>query len=62
MWKVAKILEGDYGCEERMLGEAKNAIVYLVDEEGNQIQKLVDDDWLYEQNITEGSVWNYDEP
>lgn len=57
MFKVIKILEGDYGCEERMPGEAKNAIVYLQDESGNQIQKLVDDDWLYENDIVEGSIW-----
>lgn len=57
MFKVIKILEGDYGCEERMPGETKNAIVYLQDEDGNQIQKLVDDDWLYANDIVEGSIW-----
>lgn len=60
MWKVTKILEGDYGCEERMPGEPKNAIVYLSDEAGNEIQKLVDDDWLYENDIVEGSIWKFE--
>lgn len=60
MYKVIKILEGDYGCEERMPGEPKNAIVYLRDEAGNEFQKMVDDDWLYENDIVEGSIWKYD--
>lgn len=60
MWIVKRILEGDYGCEERMPGEPKNAIVYLVDENGNVVQKLVDDDWLYENDVVEGSEWIYD--
>ena len=58
MWTVTKILEGDYGCEERMPGEPKYAIVYLTDESGNVQQKLVADDWLYENDIAEGSIWN----
>ena len=57
MWKVKRILEGDYGCEERMPGEPKNAIVYLIDEDDNEKQELVDDDWLYENDIVEGSDW-----
>lgn len=60
MWIVKRILEGDYGGEERMPGEPKNAIVYLVDENGNVVQKLVDDDWLYENDVVEGSEWIYD--
>lgn len=60
MWIVKRILEGDYGCEERMPGEPKNAIVYLVDENGNVVQKLVGDDWLYENDVVEGSEWIYD--
>lgn len=58
MLTVKRILEGDYGCEERMPGEPKMAIVYLVDEDGNETQKLVEDDWLYENDIVVGSVWN----
>lgn len=57
MWKVKRILEGDYGCEERMPGEPKNVIVYLIDEDDNEKQELVDDDWLYENDIVEGSDW-----
>lgn len=60
MWKATKILEGDYGCEERMPGEPKNVIVYLADESGNEIQKLVDDDWRYENDIVPGSNWEYE--
>lgn len=57
MWKVKKILEGDYGCEERMPGEPKNAIVYLINDEGIETNVLIDDDWLYENDIVEGCVW-----
>lgn len=57
MWRVKRILEGDYGCEERMPGEAKHAIVYLVNESGEETQKLMDDDWLYANDIVEGSIW-----
>lgn len=59
MWRVTRILEGDYGCEERLPGDAKKAIVYLKNEDGEEIQKLVDDDWLYENDIVEGSIWKY---
>ena len=43
-----------------MPGEPKNAIVYLRDENGREIQRLVDDDWLYEHDIVEGSTYEYD--
>ena len=59
MWKVQKILEGDYGCEELMPGESKKAVVYLVNNNGDEQQILADDDWLYENDIVEGSEWTY---
>ncbi|MCQ2541346.1 MAG: hypothetical protein MJ112_03510 [Lachnospiraceae bacterium] len=59
MWKVQKILEGDYGCEELMPGESKKAVVYLVNNNGEEKQILADDDWLYENDIVEGSEWTY---
>lgn len=40
MWKVQKILEGDYGCEELMPGESKKAVVYLVNNNGEEKQIL----------------------
>lgn len=57
MLKVVKILEGDFGCEERMPGEPKKDIVVLCDEEGHESEILADDDWLYANNINEGSEW-----
>jgi len=57
MWKVVSILEGDYGCEERMPGEAKKAVVYLENEQGDAKQELADDDWLYANDIVEGCDW-----
>ena len=57
---MTRILEGDYGCEERMPGEARQAIVYLLDDAGNERQKQVDDDWLYANDIVEGSIWSFE--
>jgi len=59
MIKVLRILEGDYGCEERMPGETKKAVVYLKDEDGREVQALIDDDWLYENDIVEGCDWKW---
>lgn len=59
MWKVKKILEGDYGCEELMPGESRKAVVYLVSDEGEEMQLLIDDDWLYEKDVVEGSIWKW---
>lgn len=57
MWKVKRIMEGDYGCEERMPGEPRMAVVCLTDETGREETRLVEDDWLYENDIVEGSIW-----
>lgn len=59
MWKVTKILEGDYGCEELMPGESRKAVVYLISDEGQETQLLADDDWLYENDIVEGTIWKW---
>ena len=40
-WKVKRIQEGDYGCEERQDDE----------------KLLVEDDWLYAKGIDEGDPW-----
>ena len=56
-WMVKRILEGDYGCEERTEEERKKVIVILENEEGLIRQLTADDDWLYAMGIDEGSVW-----
>ena len=59
MWKVTKILEGDYGCEELMPGESRKAVVYLKSEADEEKQLLIDDDWLYDNDVVEGVVWKW---
>lgn len=57
MWKIKEILEADFGCEERQPGEKLKCLVRLENEEG-QIRELeVEDEWLYEQGLEEGSIW-----
>lgn len=59
-WKVKRIQEADYGCEERPEGEKTRVIVTLTDGKNGIRQLLVEDDWLYEQGIDEGSEWPED--
>ena len=56
-WRVKRIQEADYGCEERPEGEKTRVIVTLTDGISGIRQLLVEDDWLYEQGIDEGSKW-----
>ncbi len=56
-WKVLQIQEADYGCEERLAGEKTKVIVTLQNEGGEQKELTVEDDWLYENGIDEGSIW-----
>lgn len=61
MWKVEQIFDGDYGCEERQEGESKKVSVYLVNELGETKRLTVEDAWLLEKEIDEGSVWPEEE-
>jgi hypothetical protein len=56
-WIVKRIQEADYGCEERPEGEKTKVIVTLSDTAGRRKELLVEDDWLYEKGIDEGSSW-----
>lgn len=60
MWKVSRIDEADYGCEERMSGQPLMVRVTLVSEEGGERVFHVSDDWLIEHNIDEGDEWPED--
>lgn len=56
-WRVKRIQEGDYGCEERT-EEERNRVIVTLENQGGQIrQVMADDDWLYSRGIDEGSVW-----
>ena len=59
-WKVKRIQEGDYGCEERTEEERARVLVILENEEGMIRQLTADDDWLYAMGIDEGSIWTED--
>ena len=56
-WKVKRIQEDDYGCEERKKKEKIKVIVTLVNNIGQERQIRVEDDWLYAKGINEGDLW-----
>lgn len=60
-YKLKKILEADYGCEERPAGYVPQVLVILEDEAGNQIEREVPDADLYARNINEGDLVYFDE-
>ena len=56
-WKVKRIQEDDYGCEERKKKKKIKVIVTLVNNIGQERQIRVEDDWLYAKGINEGDLW-----
>ena len=56
-WTIRQIFDGEYGCEERLSGEGPKVSVTLVDEDGLEKYVSVEDNWLTEQGLTEGSLW-----
>ena len=58
MWRIKKILEADYGCEERLPGEKLKCLVVLENESGETKQLEVEDAWLRERNLDVESEWN----
>lgn len=59
-WTIRQIFDGDYGCEERLPGESPKVSVTLVDENGVEKYVSVEDNWLTERGLTEGSLWPED--
>ena len=57
MWKIKSILEANFGCEERQPDEKLKCLVCLENEDGKIRELEVEDEWLYEQGLDEGSVW-----
>ncbi len=51
---VKKIMEPDYGCEERPDDYVAMDKVILRDETGSEISMEIQDSELYEKNINEG--------
>ncbi len=55
-YTVKRILEPDYGCEERPADYIRLDKVVLEDTSGNEIIKEVKDAELYEKDINEGDI------
>ncbi len=60
MWKIKQIFDGDYGCEELAEGQTPKVSVTLVDEAGTKKYITVEDKWLTDNGLDEGSVWPED--
>lgn len=60
MWKIKQIFDGDYGCEELAEGQTFKVSVMLVDEAGTKKYITVEDKWLTDNGLDEGSVWPED--
>ncbi len=59
-WKIRQIFDGDYGCEDFLPGQGPKVLVTLVDESGVEKYVSVEDNWLTERGLTEGSLWPED--
>lgn len=53
-YKVTRITEADFGCEELPPGEEVKALVFLEDEAGEVKRLEISDRYLIEQGIDEG--------
>ncbi|MCR5271762.1 MAG: hypothetical protein K6E13_02065 [Lachnospiraceae bacterium] len=60
MWKVLRIEEADYGCEERLPGEPLMVLVTIENEIGQMARFECADNWLLLQGIDEGDEWPED--
>ena len=58
MWKIKHIFDGDYGCEERALGQEQACVsVTIVSDTGEEKYVTVADKWLRERGLDVESVW-----
>lgn len=53
-YKVLKIYEDDFGCEERSEDYEPQVIVIVKDMSESEIYLKQSDAWMYEQDINEG--------
>ena len=56
MWKIIQIFDGEYGCEELLPGANSKVSVTLENEVHEQKYVFVEDEWLIENHLDEGSV------
>ena len=57
MWKIRQIVDGEYGCEERMPGEEMKCLVVLENEECLTKEVMAEDKFLTENGLNEGDIW-----
>ena len=57
---VKRIMEPDYGCEERPDDYVPMDKVLLRDENGQEIERVISDTELYEKDINEGDRVHFD--
>ena len=65
MWKIKQIFDGDYGCEELAEGQTlavgrPSGFVGKVMEPILSGEFTVEDKWLTDNGLDEGSVWPED--
>lgn len=59
-WIIQHIFDGDYGCEELSCNEKVKVSVTLINSSGEKRFVTVEDDWLTENELNEGSFWPAD--
>lgn len=57
MWKIVQIFDGEYGCEDLVPGAKPKVSVTLENEIYEQKYVSVEDEWLIENHLDEGSIW-----
>lgn len=57
MWKIVRIFDGDYGCEELEPGEKPKVSVTLENENGENRILSVEEAWLIENHLDVDSIW-----
>ena len=57
-WEIKHIFDGDYGCEELQPGVKSQGIGYISKCKKGETKVLsVEDQWLLDKNLSEGSIW-----
>ena len=57
MWKIIQIFDGEYGYEEPVPVAKPKVSVTLENDIHEQKYVSVEDEWLIENHLDEGSIW-----
>lgn len=60
MWKIERLDEADFGCEERLPGEPLMVLVTLESDTGEVLRFEMPENWLELQGLDEGDEWPED--